>query len=66
MVIPPFRPRQWKVAFEAAGGKVDFQRGTRALDLSPPAFDGPIPSLMAEIGADQANVEALRIYLEEI
>lgn len=66
MVIPSFRPRQWKVAFEAAGGKVDFQRGSRTLDLSPPAFDGPIPALMAEIGADPANVEALRIYLEEI
>lgn len=66
MVIPPFRPRQWKVAFEAAGGRVDFHRETRTLDLSPPTFDGPIPALMAEIGADPANVEALRIYLEEI
>lgn len=66
MVSPPFQPRQWKNAFEAAGGRVDFQRASRTLDLSPPAFDGPIPALMAEIGADPANAEALRIYLEEI
>lgn len=66
MVSPPFQPRQWKNAFEAAGGRVDFQRASRTLDLSPPPFDGPIPALMAQIGADPANAEALRIYLEEI
>lgn len=66
MVSPPFKPRQWKNAFEAAGGRVDFRRSSRTLNLSPPTFDGPVPALMHEIGADPANVEALRIYLEEI
>ncbi|MEW6537970.1 MAG: hypothetical protein AB1448_05210 [Pseudomonadota bacterium] len=66
MVSAPFKPRQWKNAFEAAGGKVDFHRSSRALDLSPPMFDGPIPALMAEIGSDPHNVEALRIYLKDI
>lgn len=57
-----FKPRQWKTAFEAIGGKVSLGKtGRPTVDIENVTEDAS--ALLAEIG-DAQNREALQIWLE--